>query len=75
MSKEQIATIEIKELGGSLLLFYFDAERYPTPSEGLEALAYAPSNLDSWRGPYLTKDLSKDPWGKPLHLPLPGPAW
>jgi general secretion pathway protein G len=71
-SKEQIARIEIAELGGSLILFYFDVGRYPTSTEGLEATAQNPSNLDSWRGPYRTEDLRKDPWGKPYIYRCPG---
>jgi general secretion pathway protein G len=71
-NKEQIARIEIVELGGGLLLFYFDVGRYPTSSEGLEAIAHNPCNLDSWKGLYLTKDLPKDPWGKPYIYRCPG---
>jgi general secretion pathway protein G len=71
-SKEQIARIEITELGGSLLLFYFDVGRYPTSSEGLEAIAHNLYNLGSWKGPYRTEDLPKDPWGKPYIYRCPG---
>jgi general secretion pathway protein G len=69
---EQIARIEIAELGGGLLLFYFDIGRYPSSSEGLKSLAHNHSNLDSWRGPYLTRDLKKDSWGNPYIYYCPG---
>jgi len=71
--KEQIAKIQIKELEGALQLFSFDMGRYPSTSEGLDALVRNPGNLDSWKGPYLSKpDLPKDPWGKPYVYRCPG---
>ncbi len=70
--KEQIAKIQIKELEGGLQLFSFDMGRYPTTSEGLDALVHNPSNADSWKGPYLGKDVPKDPWGKPYIYRCPG---
>ena len=72
MSKEQIARIESAELGSGLLLFYFDVGRYPTSNEGLKSLANNHYNLDSWRGPYQTRDLKKDPWGNPYIYYCPG---
>ena len=70
--KERIARIEIKELEGALQLFYFDVGRYPTSSEGLEAIVHNNRNLDSWKGPYRTKDLPRDPWGRPYIYRCPG---
>ncbi len=71
--KEQIAKIQIKELEGALQLFSFDMGRYPTTSEGLDALVHNPGNLESWKGPYLGKpELPKDPWGKPYVYRSPG---
>ena len=71
--KEKIARIQIKELEGGLQLFSFDMGRYPNTSEGLEALVNSPGNLESWKGPYLSKkELPKDPWGKPYVYRSPG---
>jgi general secretion pathway protein G len=70
--KDQIAKIQIKELEGGLQLFSFDMGRYPTTAEGLEALIRNPVNNDSWKGPYLAKDLPKDPWGRPYVYRCPG---
>ncbi len=71
--KQQIAKIQIKELEGALQLFSFDIGRYPTSSEGLEALIRNPGNLESWKGPYVQKsELPKDPWGKPYVYRCPG---
>jgi len=50
----QIAKIQIMELKGALQLFSWDTGRYPTTSEGLDALVRKPGNLESWRRPYLS---------------------
>jgi general secretion pathway protein G len=70
--KDQIAKIQIKELEGALQLFSFDMGRFPSSAEGLDALVRNPGNLDSWKGPYLAKDLPKDPWGRPFVYRSPG---
>jgi general secretion pathway protein G len=70
--RDQIAKIQIKELEGALQLYSFDMGRYPTTSEGLEALLRNPGNVEAWKGPYLAKDLPKDPWGKPYVYRCPG---
>ncbi len=71
-SKDQIAKIQIKELEGALQLFSFDVGRFPTSGEGLDSLVRNPGNTDSWRGPYLSKDVPKDPWGRPYGYRCPG---
>lgn len=71
--KEQIAKIQIKDLEGALQLFAFDVGRYPSTAEGLESLVRNPGNLESWRGPYLSKNqVPLDPWGKPYMYRSPG---
>jgi general secretion pathway protein G len=71
-SKEQIAKIQLKELEGALQLFSFDIGRYPTTSEGMDALIHNPG-IEAWKTPYLNKsELPKDPWGKPYIYRCPG---
>jgi len=70
--KETITKVQIKELEGALQMFSFDMGRYPTTAEGLDALVRNPGNSDAWRGPYLSKDLPKDNWGKPFIYRYPG---
>jgi general secretion pathway protein G len=70
--KEKIAKIQIKELEGGLQLFSFDMGRFPNTSEGLDALMRNPGNAEAWKGPYLNKELPKDPWGKPYVYRSPG---
>jgi general secretion pathway protein G len=71
--KQKIAVMQIKELEGSLQMFAFDVGRFPTTSEGLDALVHNPGNLEAWKGPYLNKTtLPMDPWGKPYQYRCPG---
>ncbi len=70
--KPESAKMQIKELEGALQLFHFDAGRYPTTAEGLDALVRN-SGLASWRGPYLSHgELPRDPWGRPYIYRCPG---
>ena len=43
--------------------FHADFGRYPIANEGLAVLVRQPSTLAGWRGPYIEKDYSVDPWG------------
>jgi general secretion pathway protein G len=70
--KDQITKIQIKELEGALQMYSFDIGRYPTSAEGLEVLARNTGNTDTWKGPYLAKEVPKDSWGKPFLYRSPG---
>jgi general secretion pathway protein G len=62
-SKVKAAKLQIESFSSSLDLFYLDAGRYPTSSEGLTALTEKPGNT-VWNGPYLkTGAVPLDPWG------------
>src|SRR5207237_9648481 len=52
-SKVKAARLQVESFASSLDLFYLDAGRYPTTSEGLAALAQRPGGIDAWNGPYL----------------------
>jgi general secretion pathway protein G len=72
-SKVKAARIQVESFASSLDLFYLDAGRYPTTSEGLTALAARPGGIDSWNGPYLRTGLvPNDPWGHPYIYRSPG---
>ena len=70
--KDTITKVQIKELEGALQMFSFDMGRYPSSSEGWDALIRNPGNADAWRGPYLSKDVPKDSWGKLFIYRFPG---
>jgi general secretion pathway protein G len=59
------AKVQIDHLKSSLALYLVDMGRYPSASEGLEALVKAPPGATAWRGPYVEDgELPADPWGK-----------
>lgn len=70
--KQSAAKAQIELLGQALDQFRLDIGRYPTTQEGLSALVVNPGGLDQWEGPYLKKDLPKDPWDRPYVYQCPG---
>ena len=72
-SKVKAAKIQIQSFTSALELFYLDAGRYPTSSEGLTALVKTTGGLSAWNGPYLKGGtVPNDPWGKPYAYRSPG---
>ena len=71
-AKTKTAKVQIEDLGGALDLYRLDVGRYPTSSEGLEALVKK-SDSKKWNGPYLKKSkVPEDPWGNAYHYRSPG---
>jgi general secretion pathway protein G len=52
--------------------FRIDNGRFPTTSEGLDALVSAPAGASHWHGPYLQGAIPLDPWGTPFQYQSPG---
>jgi general secretion pathway protein G len=72
-AKQKAAAAQIELLGTALDSFRLDVGRYPTSSEGLEALLTTPSGVETWNGPYLKKqEIPLDPWKEPYHYESPG---
>ncbi len=59
-------------LSTALDLFELGVGRFPTTQEGLAALRTAPSGATGWKGPYLKRDVPKDPWGRKYAYRSPG---
>jgi general secretion pathway protein G len=71
-SRFKTAKLQIESLSSALDLFYLDAGRYPTTSEGLDALAQRPAGVAIWNGPYLKGGrVPTDPWGNPYQYRAP----
>lgn len=65
-SRVKAAKIQIQSFSAAIDLFYLDAGRYPSSSEGLAALVHPISGVAAWNGPYLKGgDVPNDPWGNP----------
>lgn len=72
-SKTKTAALQIEEFGTALDLFHLEVGRYPSTSEGIEALIDKPSGARFWNGPYLTKKvIRQDPWGNDYVYRSPG---
>lgn len=70
-SKQKAAKTQISMMGTALDAFRLDMGRYPTSEEGLEALRKSPGQ-GPWDGPYLSKEVPPDPWGRPYVYRSPG---
>src|SRR5437867_9987267 len=73
-SKVKTARAQVEMLGTSLDTFRLDVGRYPSTQESLAALRQRPFGVDRWDGPYLKKDVPKDPWDRPYLYRSPGDA-
>jgi general secretion pathway protein G len=72
-SKAKAAKIQIESFASALDLFFLDAGRYPSSSEGLGALVQRPGNISGWNGPYLKgSTVPADPWGNAYVYRSPG---
>ncbi len=69
--RQSAAKAQIELLGQALDQFRLDTGRYPSTSEGLNALMVNPG-IPNWDGPYLKKAVPNDPWGKPYNYQSPG---
>ncbi|SHN87827.1 general secretion pathway protein G [Bradyrhizobium erythrophlei] len=72
-AKVKAAKLQIESFGSALDLFYLDAGRYPSASEGLTALVQRPAGVSVWNGPYLKNaSVPVDPWGHVYLYRVPG---
>lgn len=72
-ARSDTARIQIKNIEAALDLYRLDVGRYPTQSEGLDALMSKPGAVERWRGPYLKSvEGLADPWGAPFQYRSPG---
>ncbi len=69
--KQATARAQIELFGQALDSYRLDTGKYPSTSEGLNALV-ASSGAQGWDGPYLKKGVPKDPWGNPYQYQSPG---
>src|SRR3979411_2326633 len=72
-SKVKAARIQIQSFASALDLFYLDAGRYPSTSEGLTALVKPAGGVWAWMGPCRKGgSVPNDPWGKAYAYRSPG---
>jgi general secretion pathway protein G len=72
-SKVKTAKIQLQSFASALDLFYLDAGRFPSTSEGLIALVRQTPGVAAWNGPYLKGgNVPKDPWNNNYTYRSPG---
>ena len=52
--------------------YKLDTGTFPTTEQGLVALRIKPADVIQWNGPYMPKDIPKDPWGRDYIYRYPG---
>ncbi|HDS16240.1 MAG TPA: type II secretion system protein GspG [Proteobacteria bacterium] len=71
-AKRKTARAQIELLGTALDSYRLDNDVYPSSEQGLQALRTQPDGAKNWDGPYLPKDIPKDPWGNDYVYKSPG---
>jgi general secretion pathway protein G len=71
-AKRVTVLAQISDLGTSLGAYKLDTGTYPSTTMGLQALRTKPDNIPTWAGPYLSKDVPMDAWGRPFLYKYPG---
>jgi general secretion pathway protein G len=76
-AKSSAAHSQIELYALALNSYRLDNDVFPTQEQGLESLRTLPTSGEAprnWRGPYLSKIVSPDPWGRPYVYVSPGRA-
>lgn len=68
-AESDTAKVQIEALGTAIDLYRLEVGTYPG---ALQDLIEQPSGTDRWNGPYLKKNIPKDPWGNDYLYQLPG---
>ena len=71
-AKTKTAGIQIKDLEQALEMYKLDVGRFPSTSEGLDALVKKPGSATGWNGPYLKSEVPQDPWKGDYQYKFPG---
>lgn len=66
------AKAQIDAFEKALETYRIDTGRYPSTTQGLQALVARPVDEPRWRGPYLKDQVPSDPWGQPYDYRAPG---
>lgn len=72
-ARVKAAKLQIEAFSSALDLYFLDTGRYPSSSEGLQALVRKSGNVDVWNGPYLKGgQVPQDPWKNEYLYRAPG---
>ena len=71
-SEQALAKAQVESFHKALGSYRLDVGNFPTTEDGLNALLTKPAAAAKWAGPYLSKAVPLDPWGKPYVYRAPG---
>jgi general secretion pathway protein G len=71
-AEQKVARAQIDGFEKALNTYRLDMGHFPSTAEGLEALNTAPAGEIKWQGPYMSKAIPLDPWGRPYLYKSPG---
>lgn len=71
-SEVKAARAQMDGLQKALDQYRLDVGRYPSTEQGLAALWSKPGDEPRWAGPYLSKAVPQDPWGRDYLYRSPG---
>ena len=71
-AKMTAAKSQIEQLMTALGTYKLDTGNFPTTEQGLQALRVKPGDGAMWNGPYMDKEIPKDPWGTEYVYRFPG---
>jgi general secretion pathway protein G len=71
-AKITAAKTQIANFQTALGTYKLDTGTFPTTEQGLMALRVKPADTATWNGPYMPKDIPKDPWQHDYGYRYPG---
>jgi len=71
-AEEHAAVSQIRSFESALRVFRINCGRYPTKSEGLDALVQRPTTCERWKNTLSVPEIPPDPWSKPYEYFEPG---
>jgi len=71
-AEQKVARAQIDAFEKAIQTYRLDLGHYPSTADGLAALNVAPPGETRWQGPYMSKAIPLDPWGRPYLYKSPG---
>ena len=71
-AEQKVARAQIDAFEKALFAYRLDTGHFPPTSDGLQALFEAPPGETKWQGPYMSKAIPLDPWGRAYQYKSPG---
>jgi general secretion pathway protein G len=73
-SEVKVTRAQLSAFEKALATYRLDTGHFPSTEQGLKALLERPTDESKWSGPYLSRALPPDPWGRAYLYRQPGDA-